>query len=64
MEYLAGRLAEQDALRPGLSADDAAHVLFVLTGFESFDALYTGRGLPVDDVARLIVLAAENAVCR
>jgi AcrR family transcriptional regulator len=64
MEYLARRLAEQDALRPGLSADDAAHVLFVLTGFESFDALYTGRGLPVDDVARLIVLAAENAVCR
>jgi AcrR family transcriptional regulator len=64
MEYLARRLHEQDALRPDLSVDDAAHVLFLLTGFDAFDALYTGRGLPVDDVARLIVLAAENAVCR
>jgi AcrR family transcriptional regulator len=64
MEYLARRLAEQGVLRPGLSEDDAAHVLFVLTGFDSFDALHTGRGLPVGDVARLIVTAAENAVCR
>jgi AcrR family transcriptional regulator len=64
MEYLARRLDEQSVLRAGLSVDDAAHILFVLTGFDSFDALYTGRGLPVDEAARLIVTAAENAVCR
>lgn len=63
MEYLARRLSEQGLLRAGLSADDAAHILFLLTGFDSFDALYTGRGLPIDDAARLIVVAAENAVC-
>jgi AcrR family transcriptional regulator len=64
MEYLARRLDEQSVLRPGLRVDDAAHILFVLTGFDAFDALHTGRGLPVDDVARLIVTAAEHAVCR
>ena len=64
MEYLARRLLEQDVLRPGLDVDDAAHILFVLTGFDAFDALYTGRGLPVDDVARLVAVAAEHAVCR
>lgn len=62
MEYLARRLHEQSLLR--LPEADAAHVLFVLTGFEAFDALYTGRGLPVAEVARLVVTAAENAVCR
>jgi hypothetical protein len=61
---LARRLHQQDLLRPGLPVDDAAHILFVLTGFDAFDALRTGRGLPVDDVARLIAAAAENAVCR
>jgi AcrR family transcriptional regulator len=63
MEYLARRLRDQGLLRPGLDVDDAAHILFLLTGFDSFDALHTGRGLPVDDAARLIVTAAENAVC-
>ncbi len=62
MEYLAKRLHEQSLLR--LPAADAAHILFVLTGFDAFDALYTGRGLPVDVAAGLIVTAAENAVCR
>jgi hypothetical protein len=64
MAYLAQRLAEQDALRPDVTADDATHILWLITGFDAFDQLYTGRGLPVDEVARLLVATAERAVCR
>ena len=34
------------------------------TSFESFDLLYTGRGLPVDEVAEALVTAAERSLCR
>jgi AcrR family transcriptional regulator len=64
MAYLAERLAEQDLLRPDVTVDDAAHILYLITSFDAFDQLYTGRGLPVDDVARLLVATAERAVCR
>jgi AcrR family transcriptional regulator len=62
--YLAKRLAEQDELRPGVGEDEAAHVLYLLTTFDAFDALYTGRGLPADEVGRLLVATAERTVCR
>lgn len=62
--YLARRLAEQGQLRPDISVDDAAHILWLATSFDVFDLLYTGRGLPVDEVARLLVATAERAVCR
>jgi AcrR family transcriptional regulator len=64
MAHLAGRLAEQDKLRPELSTADAANVLFVMTSFDAFDLLFTGRGLPAAEVARLLADAAERAVCR
>lgn len=64
MAYLARRLAEQDLLRPGLSPVAAAHLLYLITSFDAFDLLYTGRSLPVEQVARLLVSAAEHAVCR
>jgi AcrR family transcriptional regulator len=64
MAYLAERLAEQDLLRPDVTVDDAAHILYLITSFDAFDQLYTGRGLPVDEVARLLVATAERAVCR
>ena len=64
MTYLAGRLAEQDVLRPDLSAADAAHILFVLTSFDAFDLLYAGRGLEADEVGRVLAATAERAVCR
>ena len=35
------RLAEQEVLRPGITVEDAAHVLWVITSFDSFDLLYT-----------------------
>jgi hypothetical protein len=64
MAYLAQRLAEQDLLRPDVTVDDAAHILYLITSFDAFDQLYSGRGLPVDEVARLLVATAERAVCR
>ena len=62
--HLARRLAEQGALRPDVSADEAAHLLWLLASFDSFDQLYTGRDLSVDDVARVLVDAAERSLCR
>jgi AcrR family transcriptional regulator len=62
MARLAGRLAEQGVLRDGLSREDAEHVLWVLTSFESFDSLYTGRGLSIDRVVELLIDTAERAL--
>jgi AcrR family transcriptional regulator len=62
MARLAGRLADQGVLRDGLSAEDAAHVLWMLTSFESFDSLYTGRDLSTDRVVELLIDTAERAL--
>jgi AcrR family transcriptional regulator len=64
MARIGRELAEQGALQDGVTAEDAAHVVWVLTSFESFDLLYTGRGLPVDEVARLLVDSAERTLLR
>ena len=64
MAHLAQRLADQNALRPDVTADEAADLLWLLTSFDSFDQLYTGRGLPVDRVAATLTTAAERGVCR
>ncbi|MCP2342787.1 TetR/AcrR family transcriptional regulator [Actinomadura rupiterrae] len=60
LAWHAGRLAEQGALRPGLSPADAADLLWAVTGFEFFDRLLTGRDLPVGKAADLMVAAAER----
>ena len=64
MARLARRLDEQDLLRPGLSVEDAEHVLWVLTSFDSFDLLYTGRGLSTEDVADRLFETAEPALLK
>ena len=64
MAHLARRLAEQDVLRPDVTVEQAAHLLWVLTSFDSFDLLYTGRGLPAEEVADILVAAAERSLCR
>jgi AcrR family transcriptional regulator len=63
MARLAGRLDEQGLLLPGIDAAEAADVLWVLTSFDSFDALYTGRGLAAATVADLLIATAERALC-
>jgi AcrR family transcriptional regulator len=62
MAYLAKRLADQGALRPEVTAEEAAELLWVLTSFDSFDLLYTGRELPVEEVADRLVTAAERSL--
>lgn len=62
MRRLAGRLAEQGVLREGLSAEEAENVLWLLTGFEGFDALHTGRGLSVERTIEVLTDTAERAL--
>ena len=45
MRELARRLHRQRVLRPRLSVEVAASILFVLSSFEAFDQLYSGWGL-------------------
>jgi AcrR family transcriptional regulator len=62
MAWAARRLREQGYLRPALSANDAAHILWIQTSFEAFDLLYSGRGLPARRVAALLVAIAERSL--
>ena len=62
MARIAARLHEQGHLRPEVTAEEANDVLWVLTSFESFDLLYTGRGLPLDDVVERLAETAERAL--
>jgi AcrR family transcriptional regulator len=64
MTHLAHCLAEQDLLRADVSVDQAADLLWLLTSFDSFDQLYTGRKLSPGDTAELLVTAAERGLCR
>ncbi|MGH3313777.1 MAG: TetR/AcrR family transcriptional regulator [Streptomyces sp.] len=63
MTHLAERLAEQGLLRLDSGAEQAADMLWLLTGFDSFDLLYTGRSQPVERVADTLVAAAERTLC-
>ncbi|HWT22227.1 MAG TPA: TetR/AcrR family transcriptional regulator [Solirubrobacteraceae bacterium] len=64
MARVARRLAEQGFLRDDVTAQEAADVLWVLTSFDGFDLLYTGRGLGVEQVARTLTDAAERSLLR
>ena len=64
MGHLAQRLAEQGVLRPDVEPDQAADVLWLLTGFDSFDLLYTGRALSREDTATTLITTAERSLCR
>ena len=62
MTAQAGRLAYDGLLRPGLTQDAAAHLLWVYTSFDVFDLLYTGRGMSVDQVTDALVEMYETSV--
>jgi AcrR family transcriptional regulator len=64
MRSLAQRLRDQGYLRDDVGVTEAADVLWVLTGFEAFDQLYTGRGLPAATVSRRLIGMAERALLR
>lgn len=62
MAWAARRLREQGYLRPGVSANEAAHIMWIQASFDAFDLLYTGRGLPAKKVADLLVAIAERSL--
>jgi AcrR family transcriptional regulator len=62
MARIAVQLHEKGLLRPGVSAEEANDVLWVMTSFESFDLLYNGRGLPLDTVVERLTETAERAL--
>ena len=62
--HLAHRLAEQELLRPDATEAEATDVLWLLSGFESFDALFTGRGLGAHEVAERLIAMAERTLYR
>jgi hypothetical protein len=43
---------------------EAVDLLFVITSFDTFDLLYTGRGLDPATVAERLIAMAERAVCQ
>ena len=62
MARIARRLDEQGHLRPDVSTEEANDLLWVITSFESFDLLYSGRGLPLDVVIERLTATAERAL--
>jgi AcrR family transcriptional regulator len=62
MLWLARRLSRHGHLREGLGAKRAADRLWVLTSFDAFDLLYSGRGLSANEVARALVDVADRTV--
>ena len=60
---VARRLGEQNLLRPEVSVDEAADLIWLLASFDAFDLLYT-RGLSTDEIGRTLVATAERALYR
>jgi AcrR family transcriptional regulator len=64
MAYLARRLAEDSVLRDDITVKQAIDLLWMLCGFETFDALYADRGKSLEESIELITWTAEHALCR
>ncbi|GAA5100371.1 TetR/AcrR family transcriptional regulator [Microbacterium yannicii] len=59
---LARRLAQEGHLRADLTVEEAVDILWVITSFETFDQLFTGRGLSVEDSSARLIVMAERAL--
>jgi len=62
MMRLARRLAQHGLLRDGLTAKQAADRLWVLTSFDAFDLLFSGRRQSANAVAAALVDMARRSV--
>ena len=62
MMRLARRLVRHRLVRDGLTAKKAADRLWIVTSFDAFDLLYSGRDMSADEVARVLVEMAERSV--
>jgi AcrR family transcriptional regulator len=64
MRDLAHRLYAEGHLREGLSEEEAASYLWVITSFWTFDQLYTGWGLSARRCGRAVVEMATRTLLR
>jgi hypothetical protein len=64
MGWLAGRLQEDGHLRADITPERAAHLVWLLASFDAYVLLASGRGLGPDDVAQILIDAAERALLR
>jgi AcrR family transcriptional regulator len=64
MAVQARRLADQGILRADVTVDAATDLLCLLTSFDSFDLLHTGRALPPGKAAELLIATAERSLCQ
>lgn len=64
MLFLARHLAEAGALRPDVSVERAADVLWLICSFDSLETLLTARNLSLDDSIDLLTTTAIRALCR
>jgi AcrR family transcriptional regulator len=62
MARLARRLGRAGLLRDGVSVERAAHTLWVLTSFDAFDLLHTGRGLDTEAISEVLLDMAAGAL--
>ena len=63
MAIQAQRLADQGILGADMTADAATDILCLLTSFDSFDLLHTGRAQPAGKAAELLITTAERSLC-
>jgi AcrR family transcriptional regulator len=62
MGWLANRLHGQHQLRPDVTPDHAAHVIWLLASFDAYDLLASGRGLDPEEVVQTLTQTAEQAL--
>ena len=53
---------QEGHLRPDVTVEEAADILWVITSFETFDQLYTGRALGEEDTAARLITMAERTL--
>ena len=64
MRYQAGRLAEQGKLRPGVSPEHAAMVLWLLTDFATYEGLHMAWGMDSEQIGEFLVSVASRCLLR
>lgn len=62
--YLARRLADQGLLRTDVDVEHATDVLWLLSSFDCFDLLYTGRKRSAAETADILISTAERSLLR
>jgi AcrR family transcriptional regulator len=58
----AARLHAQGSLRTGLTVARATAIIWLLAGFDAYDALATGQGLQPSQIADVLIETAESAL--